>query len=133
MNILKDDDFYTFWEDDGIVCFRYKKNIITLDIAQHGVSIRSALSNYQRCKLFADLVNVKSITKETRDFYATHDAGKLVIACAVYTPSVLTKVLFSFFIGFNKPAIPMRSFTSKEKAFNWLNEFEEKSLNANLV
>jgi hypothetical protein len=123
MNLLTRDEYFTFWEESGVICLKYQQKNITLDIARIGVSTRTSLTNYKTCRLFADMSNVKSITKEARDYYATYEAGKLVEACAVYTPSLLTKTLFAFFVSFNKPALPIKSFTNKKKAFKWLKDY----------
>jgi hypothetical protein len=125
MSILFEDKYFTFREEDGIICLCYKEKIITLEIAMHGVETRSKLTHHKRCRLYADLTNVNAITKQARDFYATYEAGKLVNACAVYTPSILTKTLVLFFVNFNKPNLPLKSFSSKSKAFKWLKEFPD--------
>jgi hypothetical protein len=126
MRILEDNEYFTFWEEDGIICFSYKQNIVTLDIAKLGVEIRLNSSGFKPKAMFVDLRNIKTVTKEARDYYTSTEAIQLLTATAVLTESVLTKTIVTFFLNFNKPKLPFRMFTNKGKAFAWLKEFEEQ-------
>ena len=134
MTILEENENFKFWEEEGIICFIYKKKHITLDMAKMGVDIRLRVTGAKPCLMYVDLSHVHSLTKESRDYYATYEAGNLLIATAVYTPSQLTKTLCTFFMNFNKPALPFQFFCKKEKAFRWLHKFEmAENLNLKVV
>jgi hypothetical protein len=133
MNILNDNEFFTFWEEDDIICFRYKQKIVSLDIAKMGVEIRLNSSNYKPCAMFVDMTNVKTVTKEARDYYGSPYASQLLKATAVLTESVLTKTITTFFLNFNKPQLPFKMFTNKSKAFAWLKEFDKSGISTGTI
>jgi hypothetical protein len=123
MNILEDNESFCFWEEQNIICNVYKKNVIDIDVARLGVSMRLRVSERQPCAMYVDMQNVNKVTKEARDYYITEEATQLILATAVYTPSVLTKIITTFFLNFNKPKMPFKMFSSKEKALEWLKDY----------
>jgi hypothetical protein len=127
MRILEDNDTFTFWEEEDVVCFKYKQKIITLDVARLGVAIRLRVSQEKPTLMYVDLSNVNKVTKESRDYYASHEATQFLLATAVYTPSQLTRTLCTFFKNFNKPNLPFQYFCNKEKAFTWLQKFSAEN------
>jgi hypothetical protein len=71
--------------------------------------------------LIVDFKNMKSQTKECRDYFAkdpthaaTHSATALVVN------SALTRMIANFFIGLNKAVKPVRLFDDRESAIRWL-------------
>jgi len=120
MNILEDNEYLLVWEEDGIICNQYKKPVVTLEIAKLSVATRLKVTHSSPCKLFVDPKNVRSITKEARDYYTTDEAMNLADAAAVLATSMISMLIATFFLNFNKPPKPFKIFTSKEKAFEWL-------------
>ncbi len=129
MNILNDSDTHLFWEEEGIICFKYKVPIVDLKIARRGFEIRKQLTNGESYLIYADLTGVANVTNEARTFYASAEARDKAIATAVLAPSALTKIMSTFFMSFNRPVVPFKFFTSKEKAFKWLHEIENAHKN----
>lgn len=71
--------------------------------------------------LIVDFKNMKSQTKESRDYYskdprhaATHSATALVVNNAV------TRMIANFFIGLNKAVKPVRLFDDYASAMQWI-------------
>ena len=71
--------------------------------------------------LLVDFKNMKSQTKECRDYFAkdpdhaaTHSSAALVVNSAV------TRMIANFFIGLNKAVKPVRLFDDRESAIQWL-------------
>jgi hypothetical protein len=126
MKILEENDCLRFWEEDHIICYTYKQPVVDLKIAKDSVLMRYRVTNNQPCLVFGDLENVKSVTREARDYYTCEDAENLVTAAAVLTPTIITKIIATFFLNFNKPKVPFKMFSSKEKAFEWLLEFKDR-------
>lgn len=120
MRILHHDTDFIFWEESGIIGIIFLNKHITCDIAKKGVETRIRLTNARKCLLYADMSNVISMTREARAYYASYEGTSLVKACAVFTPSALAFTLVTFFINFNKPNTPYKTFTSKRNAFQWL-------------
>lgn len=71
--------------------------------------------------LIVDFKNMKSQTKESRDYYskdprhaATHTATALIVNNAV------TRMIANFFLGLNKAVRPVRLFNDRESAIAWI-------------
>jgi hypothetical protein len=120
MRILEDNDRFTFWEEENIFCCRYKKHFVDLETAKMTVAVRLKVSDNESRKLFVDMTNVRSVSQAARDYYATEEAMHLAYASAAFTPSIIAKIIATFFLNFNKPGKPFKIFSNKEKAFEWL-------------
>jgi len=79
------------------------------------------------CPLLIDFKNMKSQTKESRDYYAKDpEHGKTHSAAALVVNSMLTRMIANFFLGMNKAVKPVRLFDDRQAAIQWL-----KSLDSN--
>jgi hypothetical protein len=63
-----------------------------------------------------------SVSKEAREFSASPEANKGVLAKAVVTKSLGMRLVVNFFISINKPPVPHRAFTKEEDALAWIEE-----------
>ncbi|HEV7230839.1 MAG TPA: hypothetical protein VGO45_05900 [Bacteroidia bacterium] len=70
----------------------------------------------------SDIRNNPASTPEARAFAATCDYAKYRLADALLADSSMTTLVANFYIRFNKPKVPTRLFSSKEKAVQWLQE-----------
>ena len=122
MNILFDSDTHLFWEEEGIICFSYKVPVVDLEIVKQGLEIRNEILDKNPHLFFGDLTGVHNITNEARQFYSSEESSGNVIAAAVLTSNAITKIIATFFQSFNRPKVPFKFFSSKEKAFQWLHE-----------
>jgi len=120
MKILEDNDSLLFWEEENIICYIYKKPVLDLQMAKLAVETRLRVTNETPCLLVTDLTNIRSTTKEAREYYIANNPKNLVRAVALITPSVVSKIIANFFINFNKPSMPIKMFTHIEKAIDWL-------------
>ncbi|MFC2154943.1 STAS/SEC14 domain-containing protein [Acidobacteriota bacterium] len=72
----------------------------------------------------ADINNIKSVTKEARDFSGDErEINKSLLAMALITVSPISRVIGNLFMGLNKPPYPAKLFSDKEKAIEWLKDF----------
>ena len=95
----------------------------TLAQAHENMSVEVQLSGGKRRPLLVDLRGMKSFDRDARAYYAGQEAAKYQSAIALLIGSPLSRVIGNFFIGFNKPAMPTRLFTSELEALEWLKEF----------
>jgi len=124
MRILEDNDSICLWEEEEITCYVFKKPVLDLELVKLAIATRSRLTNNSPCLLIIDMSNVKSTTKEARSYYAASNTEDLVKAVALITPSLVTKMMATFFINFDKPPIPVKMFSTKPKAIAWLKSLE---------
>lgn len=112
------------WYDEaqGIIFVELDENAV-LDIAQARSATLAMIEvggGIPR-PLFVDFTNMKSQTKECRDYYSK-DPGhiKTYSAIAILISNPLSRVFANFFIGLNKPLKPTRLFDDRKKAIEWL-------------
>jgi len=122
MDILLETKTHLFWEEEGIICFKYKVPVIDLEVARSGIAMRAKVTQNANRLVYADCTLAKKTTSEARIYYASVLTGKTTIALAIFAPNMITKVLATFFLNFNKPKMPCRFFSNKQKAFEWLHE-----------
>jgi len=127
MDILLETETHLFWEEEGILCFKYKQPVIDLDVARNGIAIRAKLTQNAQRLVFSDCSLVNNVTSEARIYYASVLTAKTTMALAVLAPNMITKVLAAFFLNFNRPKMPYKFFGTKQKAFQWLHEIGERN------
>jgi hypothetical protein len=95
------------------------------DAKEHIEAGRELASGLEYTLLLVDVRQIRSITRNARVYYAnpsgTQDFDNRAVAILVDSP--LSKVVANFFIGLNRPASPVKLFTSESEALAWLEEF----------
>lgn len=110
-----------FIDDNGIIHqSHYPQSEVTIKDVKKEVATYPILSNNRKVFVLIDLSNVKSVEKRARDYLASDATAKFVLAAALVTPTMVSKVMGNFFLGLNKPQIPVKLFISKEDGVEWL-------------
>jgi hypothetical protein len=73
-----------------------------------------------------NIINIKSISKEARDYYSSDATKEAESAVAMLLGSPVSRVIGNFFLGLNRSVVPTRLFTSELEAIQWLKGFLEK-------
>ena len=117
----------TIREVDGILHLKYSGENIKLSDAQKLVQDRLDLTNYSVSFLFFDGTNVKSIDKETRDFFGSSQGTYLVGGIAIYSNSKLATFLANFLVNVNlvRYNFPIKVFSDKEEAIQWIKNIKK--------
>jgi len=109
--------------DDGIIRARQKpladnslKDMIDF------VTAFERLADGKPRPLLADIGGIKSITKEARKFVTGDDPVKMMLSAAIIVGSPVSRLIGNFFLGLNRPKIPVKLFDSEEKGVEWLKE-----------
>ena len=97
----------------------------TLNNAIENVATVWKASDGIKRPVLIDIRQLKSITKEAREYYASKETAQYGTAVALLLSSPATKVIGNFFIRFNKPTLPFKIFTSENEAVDWLKGFIE--------
>ena len=93
----------------------------TLADARESISANLRVAGGIRRGLLVDMSQVKSISREARAFYAS-EGSRYAIAVALVVGSPLSRMLGNFFLGFNRPTVPTRLFSSTDEAASWLRQ-----------
>jgi hypothetical protein len=120
-----------FWkeEQDDVLFFKYAPKLeMDIEIAKQIVENRLEYTNNQPMYTVIDGSNLKSTTKEARDYMTNPDGGlKGILAGAFLANSVVTTVIINLYLTINKPPTPAKFFSNKQDALKWINEIREKN------
>jgi hypothetical protein len=73
--------------------------------------------------LLVDIRDVKSASREARQYFAGGRDIETTTAVALLVRSPVSRVIGNFFLGLNKPQFPIRTFDSEADALAWLKGF----------
>jgi hypothetical protein len=118
-----DDDFAHVWMEEGILNFVYKISRMDIGFAKKSVDVRKQLLHDESYPMYIDISEITSTSKEARDYLSQDIAIENISAAALLAGSVLSKVMGTFFLAFNKPAIPIKIFTDRDDAIKWLKKY----------
>ena len=115
---------FEMWVEDGIFHVVILTDYVTLDIAEECVKQRMRITQGKSYPMLSDSRKVVHFEKEARKFLALNENVANLNAGAILIENQLQKILGNFFLHVNKPGVPARMFTEKEKALSWLEHFK---------
>jgi len=120
-----EDNYSTMWIEDGIGFQVYKPNlVININVAKEMVNTRVDNFNGIARPVLVDIRNLVSIDSQSRKYFASREASKLILAGAIYMDNPLAKWMGNIFLMIDTPITPARLFTDKDKALEWLQRFK---------
>jgi hypothetical protein len=119
-----ENEYVKIWIEEGILFMIYKKDHIDIQYAKNAVESRLALSQGKSYPVFVDLNHVKGVTKDARGFLAGDQAADLINASALWGVHEMIKMLANFYLALNKPDVPVKFFSDKQKALEWLGKYK---------
>lgn len=109
---------------DGIVELHTNDvHVYEIPDAKENVESTGKLTNNKKAPILIVGGTFTSLKKETREFMATEESLKYSKAEAFLITSLAQKILFDFYVRIDKPLVPSKVFTNKEKAIEWLSQF----------
>jgi hypothetical protein len=87
--------------------------------AEEIIGATAELGRGQPIPSFADIREIKSVTRQARLYFVGKEAARAVKAQAVMVDSPLSRVIGNFYGLYGVP-YPIRLFTDEEKAIAWL-------------
>jgi hypothetical protein len=120
-----ENEYVELWVENGIIMEIFKPHIkdITLEMAKTVVRDRLIVSNKVNMPIFIDMGNLRSISKEARDYFVTEVSISYLSASAVVLNSYTSWILGKLFMSFSKPILKVELFKSRSKAMEWLQQF----------
>jgi hypothetical protein len=128
MEIETNDVFYSI--ENGILFCSYKKQlVIDLETAKRIVSDRLNFTKDAALPILIDFSNMKSATKEARDYMNSPEGGLKGLTCGAFIGGNSLATLFiNLYLKINKPSIPTSFFTKREEAIQWLHSLRKGEL-----
>ena len=112
--------------EDGLIKYDYFQNSHdTLEDARTHLKAIASIHPPKRRSFLIDIRPCAGIDREARAYYSSEEAARYATAIALLVESPVTQVMANFFIGFNRPPVPTRLFTSEAEALAWLKGFSE--------
>ena len=129
MNIMsnKEYDNISFGKvENDIIFFKYKPSIeIDINTAKDMVKNRLDYTGGQSVYTLIDFTNVKSVTKEARDYMNSPEGGlKGILGGAFLSNSVVATLFVNLYLKVSRPSIPAKFFTNSSDAINWLKKIK---------
>ena len=116
--------YRTWMGNDGIARTKVKPFAnITFKEARENSEVINAFYAGKKFPLLVDSRDIRSITKEARDFFSIQKRETAVNALAILIYSPLSKIIGNFFMDLNKPQVPAKLFTNELEALNWLKQY----------
>jgi len=112
-------------DDDVLICTYKKGSKLNLDMAKEIVKARLELMNYEPTLVLVYNQGVVSMDKKAREYLASDDGVKGVIAAAIVVGSPFTSFMANFFVSVNRPKMPVRIFSNAKDALKWLQKFRK--------
>ncbi|MEX0968573.1 MAG: hypothetical protein WD077_15180 [Bacteroidia bacterium] len=119
-----DNEHISIWIEDDIVFVLFRPKVhYDLALARKVVAERLQVTGNRRLCMIGDLTEMDPATKEARAYFSSEEATKNIISGAFITPSKFIEIATNLWLSFNKPAVPVRLFTDKEKAIEWVKSY----------
>jgi hypothetical protein len=114
-----------YWVDgDGIIRGReVYGTAFELSDAQEAMELIRKLAAGRSVPLLMDITQLRSMSRDARVFFAQAAHKELLLAVALQVGSPFARAIGSIFLGFNRPAIPLKLFTDEAAALVWLRTF----------
>ena len=128
--VIHSDCFSQWLGADGLLyAVSEKGSKLTFETAKGHTKALEQLTKGKKYPLLVDLKEMHSASKEARDYLSRdqESIGKIQ-AVALLIQSPVSRIIGTFFLGLNKPlSLPVKMFTDKEKAQEWLKGFRDES------
>jgi hypothetical protein len=96
---------------------------IDLDAAKTILQERLDFTNGKSVPVLVVDSGVVSMDKNARDFLSSNDGIKGIRASALISQSRVNSMLVNFVIKISRPNLPVKVFTDRSSAINWLESF----------
>jgi hypothetical protein len=112
--------------ENDIIFFKYKPSIeIDIQTAKELVTSRLDYTEGRPVYTLIDFTNVKSVTKEARDYMNSANGGlNGILGGAFLSNSVVATLFVNLYIKVSNPSIPAKFFTNSGDAISWLKKIK---------
>ncbi len=120
-----ENNFYEIWCEDGIVFTVYKKDtVLSLEVSKQSVLDRLKVSDNRPMPFCCDIRNVVTTDTKARKYMASREAVEYITAGAFLIDNEIMRLAGNIFIKIDKPLVPAKLFTDRDKAITWLQQFK---------
>ncbi len=113
----------SFWLDGYLRTAFHQGAEVGLEDARENLAISRQLVGGRPVPVLVDLRPCRYQSAEARALFAGPETTAVSTAVALLIASPVSRVLGNFYLGFNRPQVPTRLFTSVAEADEWLKTF----------
>lgn len=119
-----ENEFASFYIEDGILYFIYKNNIeLDLEAAIRVVEDRKSIQKGISYPVICDIRGLKNVDKTARDYLAK-EGSSLVTAVALIMDSPAYQFMANFYLKVSKPNVPTKMFTTMTEALGFVDKYK---------
>jgi hypothetical protein len=123
--IIAETQYAHYSIEDGIGIVTWNDNlVISIDMAKAMVEERIEVFNGKVLPFIIDIRELSSIDTLSRQYFAGERSITGVKAGALLIDSLISKLAGNIYVKVDKPRIPVRLFTNKDKAIKWLQQYK---------
>lgn len=120
-----ENSYAEIWFEDGIVHIVYKPGaVLNINNIKPIVQDRIKVSDGKVSPILIDLRNLVTSDNATRSYLATDEAEKYLNAGAMLINNEIQRLLMNLYLKIDRPRLPAKVFTNREKALEWLQQFK---------
>ena len=120
-----ENDYAEIWFENGIVHIVYKPGcVLNINNIKLIVQDRLKVSAGTKGPILIDFRNLVSSDNATRSYLATPEAERYLNAGAILITNEIQRLIMNLYLKIDKPNLPARVFTNREKALEWLEQFK---------
>jgi hypothetical protein len=124
MRKVQETPYIDFEISHGILIGTYKPNVlIALKHAKEIVASRIAFMDGNDMPILILNQGIIKMDKDARDYLASAEGIKGLKCAAILINSNFISITVNFFLKVTKPKLLVKTFTDKEEALNWLQDF----------
>lgn len=115
--------YVTWLDEDNIVwtVVKEKANIDLEDAKENSIVVNGLIKSGK--SPLVDTRSLHSITKDARDHFSMKGRDTNVSSIAIIVGSALSRMVANFYLGINKPKVPVRLFNNDASAIKWSKSF----------
>jgi hypothetical protein len=108
--------------ENGVMHQVYKENIhLDMDDSRREMEIYSS----EYCTrgprpILVDLTTLGSVSKGSRGIYTSQETARICSRAALLVGNPVSRIMGNFYMGINKPVMPVKMFTDPDEAMAWL-------------
>ena len=119
-----ENEFASFYIEDGILYFIYKKNTeLDLEAAKRVVEDRKSVQKGVSYPVICDIRGLKNVDKTARDYLAK-EGSSLVKAVALVMDSPAYQFMANFYLKVSKPNVPTKMFSTMNEALGFVDKYK---------
>jgi hypothetical protein len=124
MRKAKGTPYIDFEIENGVLIGTYKPNVlITLKYAKEIVAARIAFMDGGQMPILILNQGIIKMDKDARDYLASAEGIEGLKCAAILLDSNFISITVNFFLKVTKPKLLVKTFTNKQEALNWLQDF----------